>query len=121
MQRLKIDQAEAGMILAGDVSNERGMILCKKGMALSETILRRLKSAGVDTVSVQGPPAAGAAEPTLGEQIAELHRRFEKTAAIPLMASLREICERQLMLRYGAEGPNGAAQGDEDSDGPAAS
>ncbi len=121
MQRLRIDQVEAGMVLAGDVQNERGMVLCKKGLPLSETILRRLKSAGVGTVNVEGQPVGGAEKPTLAERIAELHRRFEKTADAPLMAALREICERQLVRRYGVAEPAAAARREKESDGPPAS
>ncbi len=120
MQRLKIDQVEAGMVLAGDVQNERGMILCGKGTPLSETLLRRMKSAGIDTVPVQGHPEGGAEATMLAERIEALHRRFERTAALPLMAALRDICERQLMRRYGPPEP-AVAEEDEELNGPAAS
>lgn len=101
MQRINLEQAAPGMILAKKVENEKGMTLCKEGTELTDAILYRLENAKISQVSVQGRPIQVEGEKPLSERVEELHHRFQKVASDPLMQQILGIYERQLRDRYG--------------------
>jgi len=106
MQRIKLEQAAPGMILAKRVENERGMALCKEGTELTDSILLRFENAGIAFISVEGRPVAVEGEKSVAEQLSEVEHRFEKTASDPAMLKIKEIVVENLRNRYG-EDPDG--------------
>ena len=47
-----IDYAEPGMILGQDITDQYGKLLLEKGMALTESYIKRLRNLGIDKISV---------------------------------------------------------------------
>jgi len=103
MQRIKLEQAAPGMILAKRVENERGMALCKEGTELTDSILLRFENAGIASISVEGRPVVVEGEKPFEEMLNEVERRFAKTVSDPVMAGIREMVVRNLRNRYGED------------------
>ncbi len=97
------------MVLAKGVENEKGMVLCKEGMELTDAILFRLENAKIAHISVEGYPVKIEGESPVSEMIQNLHHRFQKVESIPHMMKIRELYEQQLKNRYGEEG-NGTGE-----------
>ena len=60
MQKISLDQADAGMVLAVDVMTPDGRVLASDGTPVDDAMLRRLALAGVTKLVVQGKPVPGA-------------------------------------------------------------
>ena len=60
MQKIPLNQAKAGMVLASDVATPDGRVLASADMPVDDTMLRRLDLAGVAKLVVQGKPVPGA-------------------------------------------------------------
>jgi hypothetical protein len=103
MRRIELSQAAPGMVLARNVENDKGMVLCTTGTPLSDALLGRLENVGVSHVSVEGHPVSVEGETSLAQEMEALERRFEKVDTDPLMLKIRELLRKQLKLRYGDE------------------
>jgi hypothetical protein len=60
MQKIPLDQARVGMVLARDVTTEDGRVLAPADSPVDEILLRRLDLAGATKLVVQGKPVPGA-------------------------------------------------------------
>ena len=60
MQKISLEQAKAGMVLASDVTTEDGKVLANADAPVDDAMLRRLDLAGVTKLVVQGKPVPGA-------------------------------------------------------------
>jgi hypothetical protein len=60
MQKIPLNQARAGMLLANDVVTADGKVLASANAPVDDTMLRRLDLAGVVKLVVQGNPVPGA-------------------------------------------------------------
>jgi len=60
MQRIPLNQAKVGMVLASDVLTADGRVLAHADSPVDDTMLRRLDFAGVMHLVVQGKPVPGA-------------------------------------------------------------
>ena len=103
MQRIRIDQAAAGMVLARKVENAKGMILCGDGTVLTDTLLERLERSGVSHLTVEGRPVAEQEGPSLREELEALDARFAGTVGEPLMEAIREMVAARIRERHGLE------------------
>ncbi|MBA2849097.1 hypothetical protein G4V39_11035 [Thermosulfuriphilus ammonigenes] len=97
MQKIPISLAREGMILAKEVTDSAGRVLCGPGTELSQRLLDRLANMGVQFVVVEGHPVAMPGEKSLEERLAELERRFEKVAGDPVLAMLKEVIQETMM------------------------
>lgn len=82
MQKIPINLAAAGMVLARDIyknDNPTGMPICGKGTELSDSLLSRLMQMGIQSLYVEGHPVWQEGDKTLEEQLADLGKRFAKT------------------------------------------
>jgi hypothetical protein len=87
VQRIELDAARAGMVLAGDLVDANGGVLLPDGATLSEANLASLRRRGVEACSVLlaaeedgfDDPAARAAR--LAQQLRRLQRLFRRSAA----------------------------------------
>ena len=92
MQRILLAQAEPGMILAKEILNPEGMVLCGAGTALSEALIARLSGLDVVDVTVEGHPVNIEGEKTLQEELQEVDLRFQRVEDIvPLMYLKKRI------------------------------
>lgn len=91
MQKLPINLAAPGMILAKPVTNEKGMPLCAEGTELSANLIERLKKMNVNTLSIKGHPVdLGIEEKTTDEKIRDMTARFARLQGDPIMDKLRD-------------------------------
>ena len=60
MQKIPLNQASAGMVIAVDVMTSDGRLLASEGTPVDDAMLRRLALAGVTKLVVQGKPVPGA-------------------------------------------------------------
>jgi len=101
MQTISLKQATSGMVLARDVlkpDTASSVLICGKGMELTDALIERLQRMGITRVTVQGHPVAGEGEATLEEQLLRLDVRFKRHEKDPLMAKLKDVY-RRLIIR----------------------
>ena len=60
MQKIPLNLAVAGMVLAADVTTSDGKVLVPANSTLDDAMLRRLDLAGTGKIVVQGKPVPGA-------------------------------------------------------------
>ncbi|MHB1014974.1 MAG: hypothetical protein ACYC2W_06825 [Desulfurivibrionaceae bacterium] len=100
MQRILMAQAGPGMILAKEILNPEGMVLCGAGTALSEALIERLINMDVVDVTVEGHPVNIEGEKTLQEELREIDLRFQRVEDIvPLMYLKKRIQARLVASR----------------------
>lgn len=98
MAYVTVQNAQAGMVLAAEVTDRRGRLLIPAGKELSAKHVRALRMWGVSHVEVQGEPAAcepaAPLDPEARVQIeAELDQHFRNTdQSHPFIKELRRIC-----------------------------
>ena len=83
------------MILAKEILNPEGMVLCGAGTPLSEALIERLANMDVVDVTVEGHPVNIEGEKTLNEELQEIDLRFQRVEEIaPLMYLKKRIQAR---------------------------
>ena len=92
MQRILLAQAGPGMVLAKEILNPDGMVLCGAGTALSEALIERLANMEVVDVTVEGHPVNLEGDKTLQEELQEIDLRFQRVEdMVPLMYLKKRI------------------------------
>lgn len=100
MQRILLAQAGPGMVLAKEILNPEGMVLCGVGTALSPALIERLASMDVVDVTVEGHPVMIEGEKTMREELQEIDLRFRRVEDIaPLMYLKKRIQARLVASR----------------------
>jgi len=97
MLKRLIENVEPGQKLLRPAATRAGVILVQPGEVLTEALIERLKSVGVDTVVIEGPPEL---DKTLDEAIAQVEQRFVGHEEDPWMMALQDIALRQLRALY---------------------
>ena len=72
MQKINLEQAQTGMVLARAVTNEKGITLCGEGTALTDSLIERLKKMAIQKVAVEGHPVDDGSEELSPETIREV-------------------------------------------------
>jgi hypothetical protein len=101
MQIIPIVLAASEMVLAKDIKrpdNPEGPPICGKGMELTEQLIERLKTMGVQTVTVDGHPVWMEGDKAIPELLEMLEQRFSKVSDDQLMLWLKE-CYRIRLVR----------------------
>jgi len=104
VQNIPISLAAAGMVLAKEIKaddNPARPPICGKGVTLTDSLLSRLTSMGIQSVIVEGHPVRIEGEKTLEETLNILDKRFAKVSDDPLMQKLREIYRKQIIRSMG--------------------
>ncbi|MBN2308084.1 MAG: hypothetical protein JXR94_03890 [Candidatus Hydrogenedentes bacterium] len=91
MHAISIHLLRPGQVVAQPVTNPRGGVLCPVGFRLTEASIERLRTAGVQTVSVEGTDEG----PSIVERIERLHRRFEGIDD-PILLQIKAAIEKRL-------------------------
>jgi hypothetical protein len=98
MQKVPIELAKPGMVLARPIANDAGMALCAEGTELSETIIERLIRMNVSHVTLKGHPVDFGGETKTKEQkVEELKTRFSRVQEDPLMQKVLSAAQSALM------------------------
>lgn len=101
-QKVTLDQAREGMVLASPVVDRLGRMLVGAGAAFDARMLLRLRSAGITTVEIE---AEGEAAPSVDTAEVEkridevLTRKFRDTADRQAMTVIREAARAHLIER----------------------
>ncbi|MBN2299373.1 MAG: hypothetical protein JXM72_12305 [Deltaproteobacteria bacterium] len=91
MQKVPIDLAAPGMILAKPVTNEKGMPLCAEGTELNANLIERLKKMNVSALVLKGHPVdLGIEEKSTDEKLQEMDAKFARLEGDPIMNRLRD-------------------------------
>jgi hypothetical protein len=98
-QRILLSQATAGMILSRPVALPNKVVLCARGLELSDLMIVRLMSRGIKRVYVQGNQLPGLGQVAFEESMRKHHERFSRVRHIPLMVSLAQIVEKATVRR----------------------
>lgn len=103
MQRILLAQAGPGMILAKEILNPEGLVLCGAGTELSETLLGRLADMDVVDVTVEGHPVLIEGEKSLREELQEVDLRFRRVEDIAPLMYLKKRIQARLAAARGLE------------------
>jgi hypothetical protein len=90
MQRISLNRAKPGMILAKAVENDRGMTLYGEGTELTEKAIARLSNMEIQKITVQGHPVDMGDGRNVEEQLEAMHNRFRKVKTDPLMRKIED-------------------------------
>ena len=101
MQRILMGQAGPGMILAKEILNPEGLVLCGAGTALSEALIERLAGMDVVDVTVEGHPVNIEGEKTLQEELHEIDLRFQRVEDIAPLMYLKKRIQAKLAASRG--------------------
>lgn len=104
MQKIPLALAETEMVLAREIfrdDNPSGPPICGKGIALTESLIERLKRMGVQTITVEGHPVRMDGDKNPEEILLALDRRFKKVAGDPLTGTLKNIYRRYYVKSTG--------------------
>jgi hypothetical protein len=109
---ITVEQAEVGMVLVADVTDQRGRLLIPAGKDLSERHVNALPMWGVTHIEVEGDGPEGADEtPETAEPwaIARAEEELEERFALanrshPVVKELADICVRRRAIEVQMEG-----------------
>ncbi len=97
MEIINTDNAREGMVITEDVLNEKGNVLIKKGVALTEYLIGKLKSLGISGVCVENAGEDDRSEeddrgedlpPDVSEKLIALEYKFSAVRNNPIMEEL---------------------------------
>ncbi len=94
MQKIPLQFAAAGMVLARDVfrnGSQSGLPVCGKKTVLTASLIARLEHMDIATLYVEGHPIAEEGDRSLDDMLHDLDRRFERVRQDSLMARLHSI------------------------------
>jgi hypothetical protein len=104
MQRIPFSCARPGMVLAKEIyriDSSNGPPICGKGLTLSESLIERLRTLDIQSVTVEGHPVWMEGDKTLEEQLADLDKRFRRSISDPLTLKLKAIYREYLIRAMG--------------------
>lgn len=87
MQKIPIRLAQAEMILAQPVLDAEGRTLVGEGVTLSASIIARLESSGIRTLTIKGDPGGPSASQKVLDRLDHLFRKQND----PFMLALRQM------------------------------
>lgn len=102
MQKIPINLAQTGMVLAREVfqpGSTSTMAICGKGVVLTEGLIERMTRMDVKMLWVEGNTVRLPGETSLEEKLAHLDRRFKKIQDEPRMARIKEMFKRSFLIR----------------------
>jgi len=106
MQNIPIALAAPDMVVAREIKTSEdpsSMVLCGKGVKLTASLIERLSTMGIQSVSVEGHPVKMEGETSLEEMLASLDKRFSRVADDPLMMKIKELYRRNIIRSMGDE------------------
>lgn len=101
MQRILLAQAVPGMVLAKEILNPEGMVLCGVGTTLTPGLIARLAGLEVFDVTVEGHPVTVEGEKTLREELQEIDLRFQRVEDIAPLMYLKKRIQARLVASRG--------------------
>jgi hypothetical protein len=102
MQVIPIALSAPDMVIARDVC-DGGRVLCGKGIKLTDSLIRRLRQLGVESIAVEGHPVKIEGEKSVDELLQALDRRFRRVGDNPLMAQIRDMYRERIRQTMGED------------------
>jgi len=103
MQKIPINLASEGMVLARDVYQPGAaastMAMCGKGVRLTEALINRMTRMEVKLICVEGHPVELPGEISVEEELEKLEHRYEKVKNEPRMARVKEMFRKSFLNR----------------------
>jgi len=87
---IRVDESAIGSILARDVQDGTGAIVCSAGDRLGWRVVHRLRRDGVSTVHVKSEPVRGENR-SVDERLSELDKKFARVENDAVMRALKDI------------------------------
>lgn len=89
MRKIKLSDAEAGMVLAQPIMNANGVTLAGAGTTLSERLIQRFETADVDEMWIESDQSVDSGQAALLKQ--KLEKRFARAGESKEWTNLHEI------------------------------
>lgn len=100
MQKIPLNLAEPGMVLAKSIITDKGIQLCAEGTELTAPIIARLNKMQISFVTLKGNPVeSDAPVPSNAACVQELNARFSKIQNDPIMDKIKAAVENALTAR----------------------
>ena len=99
MQKIPIDKAAEGMVLAKPIERENGVILMGEGTELNEQLIERLRDIDIQKITVKGRPLGGEDEKPIETLYAELEERFSLVSSDKLCLQIKDIIKKDIKRR----------------------
>ena len=100
MQKIPLDMATDGMVLAKPVERENGVVLMGEGTELTEGLIEKLKALDIKAITVKGRPVdTGIEEKPLEQLYSELDNRFSLVSSDKLCNQIKELIKNDIKMR----------------------
>ena len=99
MQKIPLDKATDGMVLAKPIERENGVVLMGEGTELNEQLIERLRNLDIQKVTVKGRPLGGDDEKPVEILFAELEERFSNVSSDKLCSQIKDIIKKDIKQR----------------------
>ena len=109
MQKLTLDMAQPGMVLARPVARPDGVQLVGEGAELTDVMLDRFDMAGVTELFVEGDDSADGGNGACARMAGRLEHLFRKQGDDRFMVILRNMLQQHLVRKAAATGSGGNA------------
>lgn len=117
MQKIPLNLAQAGMVLAKPVTRENGMVLVAEGTELSENVINRLQGMEVPQVVVKGEPLdlddSGGGSSS-GKRLERMDHLFRGHQEDPWMQEVKSFFKDYFRSRAAMEASAGASDSEEE-------
>lgn len=113
MQKIPLNLARPGMVLAKPVLRDNGLVLVAENTELSESLLQRLERMDIETITVQGHPVdlGDGGENTYAQRMSRLEHLFRRHGQDAWMLKVREHTRAFFQLKSAGSGPAGPSAG----------
>ena len=101
MQNIPLSLAKPGMKLAKAITKANGMPIVGVGIELTETLIDRLDSMGIDTVSIVGDAVSASQNPS--ERVQRLDHLFRRLEGDPNMVKVKDHLREYFSIRAAAD------------------
>ena len=101
MQNIPLSLAQPGMKLAKAITKANGMPIVGVGVELTEALIDRLDSMGIDTVSIAGAAVSASQNPS--ERVLRLDHLFRRLEGDPDMVKVKAYLREYFSIRAAAD------------------
>ncbi len=102
MQKIPVEKATAGMVLAKPLTRKDGVTLMGEGTVLTEQLINRLTDMDIAKLFVKGRPLSieGEGDKTLEQRYQEVENRFSLVKDDNLSSQIKEIIRADIKQRF---------------------
>ncbi len=112
MQKIPLNIAQPGMVLAKPVARPDGMVVAAPGTELSEALLARIESMGIDKVTVEGAPVdmdGPAGDTAFDKRLERMDHVFRRYAGDKWMTQIKQLMKHYFKMKAAEQAARVAA------------